>query len=193
MSAAFDDYILKIAALDATEVEAEAVIQRLRAFAAPLIEPYYGWQDCYVEILGRRVPTELEGRKKINGNDVPSPTEIRAALVAHDHARHEAIAAWEALSEAERKELLRPSWASDFDCRGNGREANLHPQPWRSEEILEGYVIRDANDRALAYVYNRPTETDDIQILTNDEARRVAVKIAGLPGLLEKIDDLQRR
>jgi hypothetical protein len=50
------------------------------------------------------------------------------------------------------------------------------PPPWKVEKIPGGYVVRDANGQALAYVYSRATETDAIQakVLTDDEARRVA-------------------
>jgi hypothetical protein len=50
------------------------------------------------------------------------------------------------------------------------------PVPWRSEKIPGGFVVRDANGQALAYVYSRATETDAMQakVLTEDEARRVA-------------------
>jgi hypothetical protein len=39
-----------------------------------------------------------------------------------------------------------------------------------------GYVVRDANDQALAYIYSRATESEAMQakVLTNDEARRLA-------------------
>jgi hypothetical protein len=49
-----------------------------------------------------------------------------------------------------------------------------------------GYVVRDANGQAIAYVYSRATETDAMQakVLTDDEARRVALNIARLPQLL---------
>ena len=39
-------------------------------------------------------------------------------------------------------------------------------------------LLRDANGQALAYVY--------FEVLTRDEARRIAAKIAKLPGLLLK-------
>jgi hypothetical protein len=35
--------------------------------------------------------------------------------------------------------------------------------PWRVEKIPGGYVVRDANGQALAYVYSRATETDALQ------------------------------
>ena len=51
-----------------------------------------------------------------------------------------------------------------------------------------GYVVRDANGQALAYVYSRANEAEALQakILTEDEARRVAANIAKLPALLPR-------
>jgi hypothetical protein len=47
-------------------------------------------------------------------------------------------------------------------------------------------VVRDANNQAIAYVHSRATETDALQakVLTDDEARRVAINIVRLPELL---------
>jgi hypothetical protein len=43
--------------------------------------------------------------------------------------------------------------------------------------------VRDANGRALAYVYSRENEAEARQakVLTTDEARRLAANIARLP------------
>jgi hypothetical protein len=62
------------------------------------------------------------------------------------------------------------------------------PAPWRVEKMPGGYVVRDANGQALAYVYSRATETDAVQakVLTDDEARRIAANIAKLPVLLAR-------
>jgi hypothetical protein len=64
------------------------------------------------------------------------------------------------------------------------------PPPWRAEELLGGYVIRDADGQALAYVYSRDDEAEARQkkVLTKDEARRIAFAIAQLPELLGKAD-----
>jgi hypothetical protein len=64
------------------------------------------------------------------------------------------------------------------------------PPPWPVERNEHGYIVRDANGLALAFVYHR----DDLhakgwsfahQHLTSDEARRIAKAIARLPELLK--------
>jgi hypothetical protein len=51
-----------------------------------------------------------------------------------------------------------------------------------------GYVVKDATGQALAYAYAREpkADADTAKMLTMDEARRVASKIAKLPTLLPR-------
>jgi hypothetical protein len=60
------------------------------------------------------------------------------------------------------------------------------PPPWTVEQIPGGYKVKDANGQSLAYVYGRETRADaDIaNVLTMDEARRIASDIAKLPNYL---------
>jgi hypothetical protein len=66
------------------------------------------------------------------------------------------------------------------------QSTSLFPPLWRVEQIEGGYVVKDANGRPLAYVYGRETKADaDIaNVLTMDEARRIASNIANLPNYL---------
>jgi hypothetical protein len=66
--------------------------------------------------------------------------------------------------------------------------ARRFPPPWTAEEIAGGYVVRDANKQALAYVYCREPEHAAFiaKVLTRDEARRIASNIAKLPQLVKR-------
>ena len=67
-------------------------------------------------------------------------------------------------------------------------ESRRFPPPWRADKIPGGYVVRDANEQAIAYIYSRENEAEARQakVLTKDEARRIAINIARLPELLGK-------
>jgi hypothetical protein len=57
------------------------------------------------------------------------------------------------------------------------------PAPWHADPMPGGYVVRDANGQALAYLYSRDNdaEAQQAKVLTKDEARRIAVNTALLP------------
>ena len=62
------------------------------------------------------------------------------------------------------------------------------PPPWRADKFSGGYVVRDANGFAVAYVYGRSTEAEAMEAkqMTMDEARRVASNIAKLADMLKR-------
>ena len=66
----------------------------------------------------------------------------------------------------------------------------LLPPPWRAEKSSFGYVVRDANGQALAYIPSRAAETAAVQagVLTDDEARVVARLHRAASTAIEAVD-----
>jgi K+/H+ antiporter YhaU regulatory subunit KhtT len=73
----------------------------------------------------------------------------------------------------------------------NDQPARRFPAPRHADQMPGGYVVRDANGQALAYLYSRddPTEALQAKMLTNDEARRIAANVARLTELVGKVGD----
>jgi hypothetical protein len=60
------------------------------------------------------------------------------------------------------------------------------PPPWTAEETDACFIVKDQKGQALAFVYfeDEAGRRTAANLLTRDEARRVAANIAKLPGLL---------
>jgi len=67
-------------------------------------------------------------------------------------------------------------------------ESRFRP-PWDIEDNGTCFIIRDNNGQALSYVYyeQEPGRRAAAEILTRDEARRIAINIAKLPELVAKM------
>jgi hypothetical protein len=63
------------------------------------------------------------------------------------------------------------------------------PPPWTVEEYRGiSQIVRDANNFAVAYVYfeNEPGRRAAANLMSKDEARKIAAGIEKLPDLLRK-------
>jgi len=60
------------------------------------------------------------------------------------------------------------------------------PLPWSIDDLTAAFVVRDRTGQALAHVYfeNEPGRRTAANLLTKDEARRIAANSAKLPGML---------
>jgi hypothetical protein len=64
------------------------------------------------------------------------------------------------------------------------RASKNFPPPWSVEEQDACFVVRDHDGQQLAYIYfeDEPGRRSAAKLLTRDEARRIAMNIAKLPG-----------
>jgi hypothetical protein len=75
----------------------------------------------------------------------------------------------------------------DATIRALGKKSFV-VDPIAVEETAPCFIVRDANKQALAFVYceDEPGRRAAAKLLTRDEVRRIAAKIAKLPELLRR-------
>jgi hypothetical protein len=75
----------------------------------------------------------------------------------------------------------------DVSVSCSPKPARIFPAPWRVEEFSEGYCVRDAQARVLAYVVvNEQIEGAASNLLSREDAGRIARFFASLPDLIRE-------
>jgi hypothetical protein len=74
------------------------------------------------------------------------------------------------------------------------KRSRRFPAPWRAVKVPGGYVVRDANGQALAYVYSRNDVAEALQAnaLTCLSMNRVAPTPSGYVGIVGPVEHLVR-
>jgi hypothetical protein len=69
------------------------------------------------------------------------------------------------------------------------------PPPWDIEDNGACFIVRDGNGQALSYVYyeSEPGRRTAANLLSRDEARRIAINIAKLPTCAPMLVSMFRR
>jgi hypothetical protein len=110
LSQRVDAYIAAMAARDDAQQEVEALVSRLREYAEPLIGD---WRQLREAVMEKSLLARLA--EKLFGRNIPTPEEIRSAMVEFFEAEAEVLQAWSRLSDDEQKYLVPPDHKKSTD------------------------------------------------------------------------------
>jgi hypothetical protein len=67
------------------------------------------------------------------------------------------------------------------------RDGRTFSPPWTVEETEASFIVKDRNGQSLAFIYcvDEAVGRAATNLLTRDEARRIATNMARLPDLLD--------
>jgi hypothetical protein len=110
MSQAYDNYVTAVMAYEEADEAADRLMREFSNFAQPLLSD---WRRCYIELPGVAIPANMrEGRQSVSAMSLSPPADLQRAMFIRFNALERVQAAWSALSDVERRNLIIPDWLS---------------------------------------------------------------------------------
>jgi hypothetical protein len=118
----------------------------------------------------------------------PPPKRLLELLHALDQPKGSDSSRVDEKSDEPLKKLPEAKRGRGTPPRRGKRARDELSETERIEKIQSGYLVRGANGEVLVYVYCRANESDSLEenVLTEDEARQLAIDVAKLSALMRR-------